>query len=119
MKSGRAPVTFPVADPGHPLAGLEIGPGVVTLLGAPPAAGKTALVMQLVFEAVRLSPELKAMVVNVEMRPEALLDRQLARVAELPLRLVRKRQLTAEHADPLACGLEAVGRLVLLMTEML
>ncbi len=111
VQGGVPPVTFPAADEGHPLRCLEIGPGLVSMLGAPPAAGKTALVMQLLFEAVRLSPDLKALVVNVEMGPSALLDRQLARLAELPLRRVRKRQLTAEDAEPLAKGLQAVASL--------
>lgn len=111
VQGGTPPVTFPVADEGHPLRCLEIGPGLVTMCGAPPAAGKTALVMQLVFEAVRLSPDLKALVANVEMGPPALLDRQLARLAGLPLRRVRKRQLTAADSEPLAKGLQAVGAL--------
>lgn len=111
VRSGTPPVTFPVADEDHPLRNLEIGPGLVAMVGAPPGTGKTALVMQLVFEAVRLSPALKALVANVEMGPAALLDRQLARLAELPLRRVRKRQLTADDAEPLARGMAALGEL--------
>ena len=106
VTSGKPPIVVPVASNGHPLSGLEVGPGLVTLIGAPPAAGKTALVMQMVFDAVLLTPTLKALVCNVEMGSGALLDRQLARLAELPLRLIRKRQLTVEHAQPLTRGLE-------------
>lgn len=112
VTGGTAPTVYPVATGGAGLAHLEIGPGLVTLFGAPPAAGKTALTMQLVFEALRLTPTLKALVCNVEMGPPSLLDRQLSRLAELPLRLVRKRQLTVEHAEPLARGLKELAALV-------
>ena len=43
------------------LARLEIGPGLVTLLGGAPGAGKTALTMQLVFEALERTPSLRAL----------------------------------------------------------
>lgn len=105
VTAGTPPVLFPVADPDHPLAQVEVGPGLVVLVGAPPAAGKTALVMQMVFEAVALSPSLKALACNVEMAPAALLDRQLARLAGIPYSAVRKRRWAAAHADPLARGL--------------
>ena len=62
---GRPPVLYPagVGD----LARLEIGPGLVTLLGGAPGAGKTALTMQLLIDALRLTPTLRAVVCNVEM----------------------------------------------------
>ena len=48
--SGTPPTLYRVGD--GELARLEIGPGLVTLLGGAPGAGKTALVMQFVFEAL-------------------------------------------------------------------
>lgn len=109
VTAGTPPVTFPVAAAGHPLAQVEVGPGLVVLVGAPPAAGKTALVMQMLFDAVLLTPALRAVVCNVEMGPGPLLDRQLARMAGIPYPDVRKRRLTAAHADPLARGLADLG----------
>ena len=72
--TGTGPVMFP-----HTLPVPEISPGHVTLLGGAPGAGKTALVMSCIVEALRHTPTLRALVANVEMSPAALLDRQLAR----------------------------------------
>jgi replicative DNA helicase len=77
----------------------------VTLIGGPPGAGKTAFVMQLVFDALRMTPELRAVVCNVEMPPDVLLDRQLARLSGVDLSLIRHRKLGAEHAGRIDQGL--------------
>ena len=74
--TGTGPIVFP-----HTLPVPEISPGHVTLLGGAPGAGKTALVMACVVEALRHTGTLRALVANVEMSPAALLDRQLARRA--------------------------------------
>src|SRR3712207_6314659 len=79
--SGTPPTLYPVGS--GELARVEIGPGLVTLLGGAPGAGKTALVMQFVVEALRRTPSLKALLCNVEMPPSILLDRQLARLADI------------------------------------
>src|SRR5215813_9297470 len=73
--SGKPPVLFPVGT--GELARLEIGPGLVALIGGAPGAGKTAFTMQLLVDALRLTPTLRAVVCNVEMPPAVLLDRQL------------------------------------------
>jgi replicative DNA helicase len=105
VTGGEPPTTYPVGAEGHPLNGVEIGPGQVVLVGAPPAAGKTALVMQMLFDAVRLTPRLKALVCNVEMSPNALLDRQLSRLADIPLQAVRRREVGGKLAEPFGRGL--------------
>jgi len=48
----------------------------VTLI-AGARAGKTALTMQLAIDAVRLTASLRAVVCNIEMPPETLLDGSL------------------------------------------
>jgi replicative DNA helicase len=95
--SGRPPVLFPVGT--GDLERLEIGPGLVTLFGGAPGAGKTAFTMQLLVDALRLTPTLRACVCNVEMPPGTLLDRQLARLSGIDLTSIRHRRLGAEHAD--------------------
>jgi replicative DNA helicase len=95
--SGTPPVLFPVGT--GELTRLEIGPGLVTLLGGAPGAGKSAFTMQAVIDALRLTTTLRAVVCNVEMGPAALLDRQLARLSGIDLTLIRHRRLGAEHAD--------------------
>lgn len=59
----------------------ELGPGMVSVLGSPPASGKTTLAMQMVFEAIEYADDLLVYVLNCEMTPEALLRRELCRLA--------------------------------------
>jgi replicative DNA helicase len=95
--SGKPPVLYPVGT--GELAQLEIGPGLVWLLGGAPGTGKTAFTMQCVLDALRLTPDLCAAVCNVEMSPTVLLDRQLARLSGIDLSTIRHRRLRAEHAE--------------------
>jgi replicative DNA helicase len=106
--SGTPPVLYPVGD--GELARLEIGPGLVTLFGGPPAMGKTALTMQLACEALERTPTLRGLVLNVEMPPAALLDRQLARLAGIDAKLIRHRRLGAGHSDAIARGMSGLER---------
>lgn len=108
LLSGKPPILFPISEDER-FASIEIGPRNVMLIGGPPGAGKSAFVMQLVIDALRLTPELKALVCNVEMPPTALLDRQLARLSGIPLSDIRHRRLTADHAERLTFGLEALA----------
>ena len=103
LLSGTPPTFFPVGD--GELSRIEIGPGLVTLLGGAPGAGKTAFVMQCIVDALRLTPTLRAVVTNIEMSPAVLLDRQLARLSGIDLTTIRYRRLTEEHADRIDLGL--------------
>jgi replicative DNA helicase len=107
--SGKPPTLYPVGT--GELGRIEIGPGLVTLIGGAPGAGKTALVMQWVLDALAITPSLKALVCNVEMSPSVLLDRQLARLADIDLSLIRHRRLTADHAEPVERGMRALDDL--------
>jgi replicative DNA helicase len=95
--SGKPPVRWPLGT--GELGGIECGPGAVLLVGGAPGAGKTAFTMQAAVDALRLTPDLRAVVCNVEMSPAALLDRQLARLSGIDLTVIRRRRLEAEHAD--------------------
>lgn len=101
--TGKPPTLYPVGA--GELARLEIAPGIVWLLGGAPGAGKTALSMQLLLDALRLTPTLRAAVCNVEMPPAVLLDRQLARLSGVDLSTIRHRRLTADHAGRIDQGL--------------
>lgn len=111
--TGKPPKLYPVGD--GVLSRVDVGPGLVTLVGGPPGAGKTALTMQWAVDALRLTPDLRALVCNVEMPPAVLLDRQLARLSGIPLDVIRYRRLGAEHGGRIAVALDAlepvVGRL--------
>ena len=56
-------------------------PKTITLIGAQPGTGKTALVTQMVFDALKHDPSLSALIANVEVCPQMLFKRQLSRYA--------------------------------------
>jgi replicative DNA helicase len=93
------------------LARIEVGPGSVVLLGGAPGAGKTAFTMQLILDALRMTPTLRAVVCNVEMGPAVLLDRQLARLSGVDASTIRYRRLGAEHADRIDQALHTLDAL--------
>lgn len=103
LLSGRRPTRWPLGTGGF--ARVEFGPGSVLLLGGAPNAGKTALAGQLLFDAMRLNEDLRAVVANVEMSAAALLERQLARISGISLTTLRERQTTLAEAESLERGL--------------
>src|SRR5271157_5017120 len=107
--SGKPPTLYPIGS--GELVRIEIGPKLVTLIGGAPGQGKTALTMQMLIDALMLTPSLKALVCNCEMSPSTLLDRQLARLAGIDLALIRHRRLTAEHSDAIRRGTDALESL--------
>lgn len=104
LTSGKGPVLHSC---GPALEGLKIGPGLVTLIGGAPGAGKTALTMQAVIDALRADSSLRVMVANVEMSPTVLMDRQLSRMSGIPLDDIRFRRL-AGHTGRLEAGVNAL-----------
>ncbi len=107
--TGTPPVLYPLGA--RELARLEIGPGIVWLLGGPPGVGKTGFAMQLLLDALRLTPDLRAVVCNIEMPPAELLNRQLARLSGVDLSIIRHRRLTADHAGRIDQGFATLEQL--------
>ncbi|HEY2159262.1 MAG TPA: DnaB-like helicase C-terminal domain-containing protein [Isosphaeraceae bacterium] len=107
--SGAPPTLYHVGD--GELSRLEIGPGLVTLFGGAAGAGKTALVMQLVMERLLRTPDLRALICNVEMPPSILLDRQLDRLSGIDAEAIRHRRLGGGNAEAVGRGTEALERL--------
>lgn len=108
--TGSPPLLYPIGA--GDLGRIEIGPGLVTLFGGAPGAGKSAFVMQAVIDALRLTPTLRALVCSIEMPPRVLLDRQLARLSGIDLTSIRYRRFDASHSDRLDQAmhtLEALG----------
>src|SRR5262249_33013179 len=95
--TGKQPVLYPVGT--GQLGRVEIGPGLVMLLGGAPGVGKSSFATQAAVDALRMTPTLRACICNVEMSPTVLLDRQLARLSGIDLNSIRYRRLKAEHAD--------------------
>lgn len=102
---GQPPAAWTI---GFGLERLELSPGRVWLLGGSPGSGKTCLVMQIVTDALISHPDLRAVIANVEMPPDALLERQLARLSGVSLSTIRRRQLTDAHAGRIAGAMETL-----------
>ena len=79
-------------DAGDPFDGFECGPGKITILGAPPGAGKTALVMQYVFSLLENDSKARVVIANAEMTFEVLLRRELTRRSQVSGGKLRFRQ---------------------------
>jgi replicative DNA helicase len=104
--AGEPPVRWPLGT--GCLDQIELGPGQVLLLGGAPGAGKTAFAMQLVLDGLRLTPTLRALVCNVEMTPQTLLDRQLARLSGVDATTIRQRRLGVNEAERIAQALQTL-----------
>jgi len=108
--TGKPPTFYPIGT--GELGRIEVGPGLVTLIGGAPGAGKTGFTMQAAVDALRITPTLRALVCNVEMPPAVLLDRQLARLSGVDLTTIRYRRLGAEHAERIDAGMATLEAIV-------
>lgn len=106
----RTPPT--VWDPGPPFGHIAISPGRIVLLGGAPGEGKTALSTQFILDATARNAGLRSLIANVEMSPERILERQLARISGVPLDRVIRRQFDALDLLRVKKGFEAIGSLV-------
>lgn len=108
--TGTPPVEYAVAD--KEWGTLALRPGDVMGIAAPPGMGKTALVGQITVDALRLHPNARCLIVNVEMTPQVLLERQLARLSGVPYEEIsgRRNLMGRQHLlNPALNTLEAIG----------
>lgn len=87
---------------GSAFPGVEIGPGLLTLLGAPPGRGKTALAMQALYDAIANEPDLRAVVASLEVSPATLVKRRLAMLLGVSFDQIRFNRLTAFQREDVA-----------------
>lgn len=91
---------------------IPLRPGELSILGGAPGSGKTLLAVCLVVDALRANPGLKALVANVEMPPERLLARQLARLSGVELTRIESHEPGITDSPRFAAAvatLEAIG----------
>jgi replicative DNA helicase len=100
--------------PPAPFESVDLRPGRVALIGAPPGAGKTTLALQLIFD-VAAQHGVRAVIANVEMSPDVLIDKLLARLARVDVTALMNRSLVeAERSRVLsavATHADALGRI--------
>lgn len=80
--------------PGPPFDALDVRPGRVVLIGAPPASGKTAAVLQMVVGVLQNNADVRAVFACVEMSPADLLARVVARLASVPVDHITDKTFT-------------------------
>lgn len=107
VRSGAGPVLYQHGFP-YP----EVGPGLVTLIGGAPGKGKTTFTGSMSTEMLRFHPDLRVLHANCEMSPEALLNRQLARLSGIDAEAIRHRRLGPEHEERLATGLATLEGII-------
>jgi replicative DNA helicase len=94
---------IPLLTPQHSaLKDIEIGSGLVTVIGAYQGVGKTALTSQIIFDAMELDPDLRAIIANAESDAAMLLRRQIGRGLHIPASALRFGKLTDEERDKVA-----------------
>jgi hypothetical protein len=76
-------------------------PGTITLIGAPTGVGKTALVTQMVFDALDHDRDLSALISNVEVPISMLWKRQLCRYATVDFEKVNRGEISDEMQEKL------------------
>jgi len=105
LLGGELPVRWQLADESCPLSAIFAEPGRVNVLGGGPGSGKTAFVSQLTVDGLRLNDSLRVLWANVEMAPDALLNRQLSRLSGIDLNLIQDRMFGPEHMERIHNGL--------------
>lgn len=84
------------------LKDIEIGSGLVTVIGAYQGVGKTALTSQVMFDALELDPDLRAIIANAESDAAMLLRRQIGRGLHIPASALRFGRLAEEEREKVA-----------------
>ena len=96
VERGTPPARFALESP---FACLDIRPGRMVLIGGAPGSGKTAALMQVAIDLLRLNPAARLLVGNVEMSPTLLLERVASRLAAVPLTSIMNRVVTPDELD--------------------
>lgn len=85
---------------------LDVRPGRVVLIGAPPAAGKTTFALQLMTNILERNTKLRCVVGNVETAPATLIEKLLARFAAVPLDAVMDRTMLDDERARVEAAIE-------------
>ena len=94
VERGEAPVRFRLPDP---FTALDVRPGRLVLFGGQPGSGKTAALLQVGVDLLRLNESARLLVANVEMTPTLLVERIASRLSAVPLTAIADRTLTPDE----------------------
>jgi replicative DNA helicase len=96
VERGEPPARFAIPAP---FDGLDVRPG----------AGKTAALLQVGVDLLRVNPTARLLIANVEMSPLTLADRIVSRLSGVPLTAITDRTLTADRLDRVRAAVESLG----------
>src|SRR5262245_59764545 len=105
VERGEPPVHFKLPDP---FAALDVRPGRLILFGGAPGSSKTAALLQVGIDLLRLNDAARLLVANVEMIPALLVDRIASRLSAVPLTAITDRTLTADELARVRAAVEAL-----------
>lgn len=115
VERGEPPVRFTLAEP---FAALDVRPGRLILFGGAPGGGKTAALMQVGIDLLRMNESARLLVANVEMVPAMLVERIASRLAAVPLTAIADRTLTPDQLGRVRAAVQSLapiaGRLAFL-----
>jgi replicative DNA helicase len=115
VERGEPPVRFRLPDP---FTALDVRPGRMILFGGAPGGGKTAALMQVGIDLLRMNESARLLIANVEMSPALLVERVASRLSAVPLTAIMDRTLTADELGRVRAAVAALepvaGRLAFL-----
>jgi len=106
VERGEPPVRFRVPCP---FDSLDIRPGRLIMFGGAPGGGKTAAMLQVTIDLLRMNPAAKLLVANVEMVPGLLVDRIVSRLSAVPLTAITDHTLTADQLARVRAVVESLA----------
>jgi len=106
VERGEPPVRFTLPPP---FASLDVRPGRLILFGGAPGGGKTAALLQVGIDLLRMNPTARLLVANVEMVPALLVERIASRLSAVPLTAIQDRTLTPEQLGRVRAAVDALA----------
>lgn len=106
VERGEPPVRYKVPSP---FDALDLRPGRLILFGGAPGGGKTAALLQVGIDLLRMNEPARLLVANVEMVPALLVERVASRLSGVPLTLIENRTLTADQLDRVRATVDALA----------
>jgi replicative DNA helicase len=115
VERGKPPVRFKLLEP---FTALDVRPGRLILFGGAPGDGKTAGLLQVGIDLLRLNDAARLLVANVEMASAVLVERIVSRLSAVPLTAITDRTLAPEQLQRVRAAVASLepiaGRLAFL-----
>ncbi|MFO0821973.1 MAG: DnaB-like helicase C-terminal domain-containing protein [Gemmataceae bacterium] len=106
VERGEPPTRYTLPDP---FAALDIRPGRLILFGGAPGAGKTAAMLQVGIDMLRMNDTARLMIANVEMVPRAFVERIASWLSAVPLTAIADRTLTPDQLGRVRAAVSALA----------